>query len=160
MPKERATDALGREVDRAGSLIDLRRYAEAEPVLRRLLAADPEHVDGLNQLARLLYCDDRLDEAAVVAGLLIARRPNAARGHRRLAWVRYAQNRTAEAESHARRAIALAPDAADSWVLLGNVLTLLPGRVDEALAAADEAIRLDAHSSHGYEVRGIAHGRM
>ncbi|MFE5324896.1 tetratricopeptide repeat protein [Embleya sp. NPDC056575] len=153
MPVGGAGDVLGKDVERARNLIDIHRYGDAEAVLRRVLAADPDHFGGLSQLAWLLDLDNRPNEAAEVAALLVARYPNHREGHRRFGWIRFHQRRRAEAESHARRAVELAPDAADMWTLLGRILALFPGRTDEALAAADEAIRLDPHGGAGYQVR-------
>lgn len=154
---DHTTGALVAEVERADNLIDIGRYAEAEPLLRRVLAADPEHLEALRSLAHLLYCDDRMGEATEVAELLVARHPNAAAGHRRLAWLRLDADQHDAAERHARRAVELAPHTAESWVVLGHILSLLPQRDAEALAAADEAVRLDPQSSRGYEVRALAH---
>ncbi|OPC79212.1 hypothetical protein B4N89_34685 [Embleya scabrispora] len=159
MPGGGTKDARGKDVERARNLIDIRRYPEAEAALRRVLAADPDHFGGLSHLAWLLYLDDRMKEAAEVASLLVTRYPNAREGHRRLAWIHLRRRRLVEAESHARRTVEVTPDAADSWTLLGRVLARLPGRTGEALAAADEAIRLDPHSGIGYEVRARTHSR-
>lgn len=136
------TDELEREVQRARHLIQLDRYTDAEPLLRRVLAAEPYHFGALVHLARLMYLVDRYDEAAQLAEQLVAGFPGSIEGHLRLARVRLAQQRAAEAEPHAREAVRLAPHDEACFMVLADVLRDLPGRGEEALAAADEAVAL------------------
>jgi Flp pilus assembly protein TadD len=54
------------------------------------------------------------------------------------------QDRAAEAEPELREAIRLRPDDAEAQVLLGDALVRL-GRAPDAVAAFEQALRLDAN---------------
>ena len=149
-------DELDRQVQRATHLIHLDRYADAEPLLRRVLAAMPDHFGALAHLGWLLYLTDRYDEAAEAAERLIARYPDEVEGHLRLARVRMAQGRAADAEPHAREAVRRSPHDEDCFILLARVLSDLPGRAQEALAAADQAVALAPGAPETHSTRATA----
>jgi Flp pilus assembly protein TadD len=68
--------------------------------------------------------------------------PDSGGARRNLAMALWATRSLGEAEVHARRAAALQPGDAGSHDLLGRVL-LQQGRLDEAAAELERALRLD-----------------
>jgi protein O-GlcNAc transferase len=140
-------DAL---VERADYLCQIGRWSEAERTLGAVLAADPEHHDALTGLAEVLEHLDRPQDAATVAQLLIAAHPEEPSGYLALAEALALQGGHADAEPHVRTALGLDPDDPIGWQQLADVLAHLPGREDEAVAAARQAVALapDDAESH------------
>jgi Flp pilus assembly protein TadD len=94
-------------------------------------------------LASRLSTLERWDEVVEVYRGAVSRRPADGQARIRLgAALLYMQDRAAEAEPELREATRLRPDDAEAHVLLGNALARL-GRAGEAVAAFEEAVRLD-----------------
>ncbi len=132
--------------NRAMAMKEQHRMAEAEPLLRRVLAIDqkvfgPEHPQvaaGLNNLALLLLDTNRLAEAeplmrqaqSIWEKSLGAEHPQVATALSNLALLLQNTNRPAEAEPLSRRALMISekvldPNHPDVALRLGNLATLL-----------------------------------
>jgi len=95
-------------------------------------------------LASRLSSLKRWDEVIDVYRGAVSRRPADGQARIRLgAALLHMQDRAAEAEPELREATRLRPADAEAHALLGNALALL-GRAPEAVAAFEQALRLDA----------------
>ena len=148
-------DALRTAVERAVALIRLERHAEAEPMLRKVLAADPEHFGALANLAWLLDLADRRAEALQTARLVIARWPQDTEGFYRAALVQKQEQEFDEALALLTRALEIAPDEGRVLRLYAQVLGRFPGRRADALAAADRAIEVDPQAGESFQARAM-----
>jgi tetratricopeptide (TPR) repeat protein len=91
----------------------------------------------------------RWDEAADVHRRAIARRPQDGESHRRLGAAQlHGLGRPSDAEASLREAVRLGAGEARTWGDLALALVAL-GRLPEAVAAFDEALRLDAKFLEG-----------
>jgi len=96
-------------------------------------------------LASRLSALERWDEVVEVYRGAVSRRPGDGQARIRLgAALLHMQDRAAEAEPELREAIRLRPDDAEAQVLLGDALVRL-GRAPDAVAAFEQALRLDAN---------------
>ncbi|MBS2553094.1 tetratricopeptide repeat protein [Catenulispora sp. NL8] len=148
-------DALRATVERAAALIRLERYAEAEPMLRRVLASEPGHYGGLANLAWLLDLADRLDEALETARQLITHWPNETEGFYRAALILKQGKELDEALALLERALQIEPDEGRILRLCAQVLGKYPGRRVEALAMADRAIEVDPQVGDSFQARAM-----
>lgn len=148
-------DALRASVERAVALIRLERYAEAEPMLRSVLAADPDHYGALANLAWMLDLVDRRGEALETARLVIARWPDSTEGLYRAALVQKQEGEFGEALTLVERALRIAPDEGRVLRLYAQVLARFPDRRAEALAAADRAIEVDPQTGDSFQTRAM-----
>jgi len=119
------------------------RLAEAEPLYRRVLQADPRHSDSLHLLGVINYQRGEYDQALRQISAALAINPNLAAAHNNLGTALNDLGRFEEALASYDRAIALQPDYADAFSNRANVLKALK-RFDEALADYDRAIALHA----------------
>lgn len=144
-------------LDRAEHLLELRRPAEAEQVLRGALAKGPESSRALQLLARSLLDQDRPGDALEVATAAVSADPENSFNHRINAIALSTLNRHAGAVESARRAAALAPNSAEAHHLLAATLVEMDrhGSAREALEHAEEARRLAPNSADVHVVRGI-----
>ncbi|MFC6021238.1 tetratricopeptide repeat protein [Plantactinospora solaniradicis] len=139
---------------RADHLCELGRWTDAERALGIVLGADPDHPQALARLTEVLENLDRPEEAAEVAERLIEAHPEDPTGYLALAEALVRQDEHAEAEPHVRAALDLDPSAPVAWQQLAEVLSYLPERGDEAVAAARRAVTLapedaDMHATLG-----------
>jgi tetratricopeptide (TPR) repeat protein len=94
-------------------------------------------------LASRLSSLERWDEVVDVYRGAVSRRPADGQARIRLgAALLHMQDRAAEAEPELREATRLRPEDAEAHALLGNALALM-GRAPEAVAAFEQALRLD-----------------
>jgi tetratricopeptide (TPR) repeat protein len=142
-------------VERAVTLVRLGRYAEAEPILRRVLAADPDHYGALANLAWLLDRADRRDEALETARLVIARWPQNTEGFYRAALCLKNDDNFAEALPLIRRAMEIEPDEGRVLRLYAQVLAGIPERLPEALPLADRAVEVDPLHGASFQTRAV-----
>ena len=142
-------------VKRAIALIRLERYSEAEPILRKVLAAEPEHYGALVNLAWLLDLADRRDEALETARLVIVRWPQDTEGFYRAALIHKQDKEFDEALAMLRRALEIAPDEGRILRQYAQVLGRYPERRAEALAAADRAIEVDPEVGDSFQTRAM-----
>jgi tetratricopeptide (TPR) repeat protein len=142
-------------VERAVALIRLSRYAEAEPILRKVLAASPDHYGALANLAWLLDAVGRRDEAVQTARLVIARWPQNTEGFYRAALSLKNDKNFAEALPLIQRAMEINPDEGRVLRLYALVLDGIPERLPEALSMADRAVEVDPLQGASFQTRAI-----
>lgn len=130
---ERSPDDPGLLYDSAILLEQLKRPAEAEARLRRVIALDPKSAHALNALGySLADRNERLDEARELIEQAHRLAPDDAAIIDSMGWVAYRQGRLADAERHLRAAFAKHADG-EIAAHLGEVLWA-QGRRDEARA--------------------------
>lgn len=117
------------------------RLPPAEAALRRVIALQPNHPDGLHLLALIAASAGRHAEAADLLRKLIAVAPNFAEAHYNLGRVHRSLGQIEEAVACYRRATSLKPDFADAHCNLGNALRDVR-RLDDAVASCRRAIAL------------------
>lgn len=138
----------------AGHLHRQNRPAEAEPLLRAVLADTPDDWSALLDLGVVLRPLGRLDEAiALYRRALTLKETPLLHGNLGNALALTGQDEAAE--HHLRRAVALAPDAVESHYNLGSFLTD-QDRPAEALIHLDTAIALRPEASDALTNRGVA----
>lgn len=140
-------------VERAKALVQLGRYADAEPALRQVLAASPAHYGALASLAWLLESAGRREEAVQVARQLIARWPGDTEGFYRAARCLKSDGNVAQALPLIERAMQIAPDEGRVLRLYALVLAKIPGRLDEALTVADRAVAAEPLDGDSFQAR-------
>lgn len=116
------------------------RYAQAEPLYRRILEAEPHHVDALHLLGVLAHSTGRPGPAIELIGRAIAIDPDQASFHFNLAEACRSLDRGDEALASYERAIRLNPEHARAHNNLGTVL-LERGDSAGAEARFREALR-------------------
>ena len=114
------------------------RVAEAARCYRDLLAAAPDHADGLHLLGLAAHAAGDRDAATAHLREAIRLRPAAADFHANLGTVSLAVGDLAAAEASFRAALARDPGHADAWANLGLVLLngLRPAEAEAALRSA------------------------
>jgi tetratricopeptide (TPR) repeat protein len=141
---------------RAQDLLDLRRAAAAEEVLRGHLAAEPEDASGLLLLADALRDQDRHPEAEQAALSAVRLEPELHRAYLVLTEVRVAREDAAGAVEAAHEAVRLAPQAwVSHYVLARALLTGRRPRVRDALDVALHTVGLAPHSPDAHNLVGI-----
>ena len=148
-------DSLRTAVERAVALVQLERYPEAEPILRRVLAADPDHFGALANLAWLLDMEERGAEALEIARQLIARWPDDTEGFYRAAMILNQDERYDEALALLERALEIVPDEGRVLQQYALVLARFPDRRAEALAAADRAVEVEPQDGDSFQTRAL-----
>ncbi|HXW26917.1 MAG TPA: tetratricopeptide repeat protein [Xanthobacteraceae bacterium] len=117
------------------------RMTEAEALYRRLLAANPNHVMGLQFLGILAHQLGRNNEAVDLIGKAIALNDRAPDCHHNIGAALQRLDRLEEAAAHYAKAIALKPDFAEAHYELANVLARQE-KLDEAAARYQRALAL------------------
>lgn len=98
------------------------QLGEAESLYRRVLAADPKHLDSLHLLGVVAQQSGRFEESVALIGRAIALNGRVSSFHNNIAEALRALGRLDEAASHLRKALALEPGAAETHMNLANVL--------------------------------------
>ncbi|NJP93724.1 tetratricopeptide repeat protein [Nonomuraea sp. FMUSA5-5] len=124
-------------VERARTLLRLRRPADAERELRGLLAREPQHVTGHALLSLALIEQRQVDEAVAEARESVRLAPDQWFPHYAAAQVHNRAGRPDDAIAAVRTALDLAPEYAPAWEVLARA-HLLKG---EWQAVADAALR-------------------
>lgn len=142
-------DALGR----ASALLDVDRAEEAESLLRRALADEPDHPFLSTELARVLLVQGRPGDAREHAERAVASAPGFAYAHAIRALALSGDERRFEAVDAAREAVALDPE--DPYVHRTLARTALRAAwYDDALAAAETAIGIEPEDPDAHGVLG------
>ena len=133
------------------------RLAEAEPLYRQILAADPRHSDALHLLGVIAHQVGQHVPAIDLIRQAISLAPGNPNYHSNLGEACRAAARLDDAIAAYRRAIALNPDFSEAHNNLGSALTE-KGQLDEAIVACRRAIVLnpsfpEAHNSLGNALR-------
>jgi tetratricopeptide (TPR) repeat protein len=156
--------ALGEEPDNADLLyaramlaVGMGQVASLERDLRRILTADPDHVDALNALGYTLADrTDRIDAAEALIERALQLRPDDPAILDSMGWVLYRKGQPAAAEGFLRRALEHGFDA-EIAAHLGEVLWTL-GRQEEARSVWGHA--LDEAPEHEYLLRVLSRFRF
>jgi tetratricopeptide (TPR) repeat protein len=150
------------DYERAMDLLELRRWAEAEPLLRRARVAQPDRPRVHANLARALEHQERLDEALASAEEAVRLGPDDDYCWWTLALVRITRDELEAGYAAAKAAADCAPDDADRARALsdaGRAATLLE-RPRQGLAHATEAVRLNPHDADYWHVRAITLAKL
>jgi tetratricopeptide (TPR) repeat protein len=131
------------------------RLADAEPLYRQVLAANPRHADALHLLGVIGGQTGRPDLAADMIGRAIAIKPKEASFHCNLGISLKQQHRLDDAVACFRTALDLKPDYPEAHNNLGIALKE-QARLDEAIACYRTAIGLNPNYSGAHNNLGIA----
>jgi len=140
---------VGIEHHRAG------RLAEAQAAYEQILAAEPNHADGLNLLGLVAHESGRPEAAVESMRRAIASKPTSAMYHHNLGLALSATEQFDEALAAYREALRLDPGYAMAQDNLGAAL-LSRGRFTEAVAAHRAALRINPNSGWAHHHLGIA----
>ena len=138
------------------------RLAEAEAIYRRVLEAEPEHVDALHFLGFLSFQQGSHERAAGLIGRSLELHPGNLHAHYNLGRVFQAQGKLAEAARCFRASAQIAPDNYEAHFKLAGIQLGL-GEVDDAIVSYQRVIALKpdyaaAHCDLGNALR--SHGRL
>jgi cytochrome c-type biogenesis protein CcmH/NrfG len=144
-------------VEQADALIDTRRFQQAEALLGRRLAEDPDDVRAWVKLGRCRLGAGDAQQAITALEEALTRAPEDigalylhAQALRRADSPAQAE-RWGKAETSLRKALRVDPQNSAIHALLGELLAFVPTRRAEALQLAREAVRLDPESVQAYE---------
>jgi Flp pilus assembly protein TadD len=141
---------------RGRSLLELRRWAEAEKVMRSVLATDPGCVEAL-----LLLSAARIEQGDPTTATLAARRavrlaPEDPNAHIALSSAACELDDAWHAQTAAQQAVRLAPHDWTAHHTLGRALLVGPEpHANWALVSANEAVRLAPYASEAHNLAGI-----
>ncbi|MFM7320139.1 MAG: tetratricopeptide repeat protein, partial [Armatimonadota bacterium] len=155
-----APDALEPTLNLAGFHVDARRPREAVTVLRTWIEAHPSHnaPEELQRLVLALLSCGETAGADRMAANLIAAAPNDPAALSLAARCAMDAGDAKRALSHVEKMLPSAPDPAGAQFLRGLILQRL-GRHDDALAAWQEANRLNPTAPDVYERIGCEYAR-
>jgi eukaryotic-like serine/threonine-protein kinase len=114
-----------------------RNWAAAESSFVRALDLEPNDAGNLRRAGTLAMCLNRPHQAIEFYSRSLVSDPLSTAAHNNLGYAYYVAERHDEAEREIRKALELAPDRIGARALLAFILRAR-GRVDEALAAANE----------------------
>lgn len=155
-PAANRRDPGDEAVERAGALVEVGRAEEAEAVLRRALAADPDDASLRAALAQVLLVRGNTAEALEHADRTVALAPEVSYGHAlRSAVLSTDLRRRREAVDAAREAVRLDPEEPFAHRTLARAC-LRSRWYPEALDAADRAVALDPEDADAHGLRGAA----
>lgn len=131
------------------------RLAEAEPLYRRILAADPGLMDARHMLGVLKAQQDRPGEAYDLIAPVVQANPNDALVLANFGNVLSALDRAAEALSAYDRSLAINPHYPPAWLFRGNVLQMLL-RYGEAVESYNRFLGFDPANAEAWNNRALA----
>ena len=140
-------------------LIELRRYKQAEALLREALAATPNDGELHATLAFVLYRQDRDAEALAEIQNAISLAPAEPQNHYLLAHIQLALEREEAALTAIREALRLDPQAARFHATLGRIHARRK-EWPRALEAAEKGLALDPTHVESLNLRAMALARM
>lgn len=152
--------ADGKALDRAELLFDLGRYDDADPLLAKLLAAEPDNRRGQVLHIRGLLGRNRAAEAEAAARQLLSGSPDSVAGLALMARAQVALGSPRDALPYSRRAVELSPHDAQCLEELAEVLERVPGGTPEALALYERAIAADPGFARAHRRIGWIHLRV
>jgi len=129
------------------------QLAEAAPLYRHALAANPDQFDALHMLGVIQYQQGQNVEALELIGRALALRPGSAWAHSNMGLVLRALRRHAEAAASFERAVALNPNDAETINNLGGTLFEMK-HYGQALAAANRALVVAPENADAFNLRG------
>jgi tetratricopeptide (TPR) repeat protein len=129
------------------------RFAEAEPLYRRVIAREPAHADALRLLGVLRFqCGDATEAERLVRQALVAA-PGLAKAYDNLAYVLRGLGRDEEALPIMQRAVELAPDLDNLFLNLGSLLVALK-RHPAAIAAFERGLAVNPRNANIHQMIG------
>jgi protein O-GlcNAc transferase len=134
---------------------DSRRFAEAERLYRRVLAADPNHADCLHLLGLVMYQTGRPEMALEQIGRAIALNGAVADFHNDIAGIHQSLGHFDRAVAHCRQALALDPHAVASRLNLARALHA-QGDLPEAIAQYRRVVQSQPDSVAGHYNLAVA----
>lgn len=134
------------------------RLGDAERMLRRAIQLAPKDPRAHVMLGELMASIGNMPAAYESFRAALALEPSLTHVRRSFARAALALGRVAEAEQSARAAIAAEPSA-DAWEVLSSALRA-QDRLEEAVAAAEEAVRLDPANKPARHSRAVALSRI
>ena len=153
-------DDPSQALDKAVAFHRRGNLAEAERLYSQLLAAKPDHFDGLQMLGVLRYQQGRFPDALALIGAALKANPKAAPALLNYGLVLDALTRREEALASYDRALAIQPNYAEALYNRGIVLRALQ-RPAEALASFERALSIkpdyaEAHYNRGNALQDLA----
>ncbi|MDB5013695.1 MAG: Tetratricopeptide 2 repeat-containing protein [Daejeonella sp.] len=142
-------------ISRASILIQQRRYAEAEKLLKDLLSSNPDDVQILTLLAEVHLQQDDLDKAESLIDTAIGLNPEFGYLFYIKARIDIQKDKYNEAERNLKLALELDPSNGDYYALWASV-KFTRKQFAAALEHADKALELDAENILGLNVRSSA----
>jgi predicted O-linked N-acetylglucosamine transferase (SPINDLY family) len=139
------------------------RLAEAEPLYRRVLRAQPNHVDALQLLGLILHQQGRTEQAIDHLRRALRVKPDYAEVHNNLGNMLMEQSKWDEAIASFREAIRVKPGYAQAYGNLANTLSkfgvalLREGRPADAKACYEEVLRIQPNQAEAHNNLGIAY---
>lgn len=128
----------------------LKEYARAITIFKKLLEADSEYLSAYLYLANALEAEHELEEALAVMEQAIARNPYQHEFYTAAARLQLKMNKEEDAERNLREAATLEPDLSSIHLALGNLL-LKQGRHEELIAyIADRAEQEDTDPQYNW----------
>jgi tetratricopeptide (TPR) repeat protein len=142
---------------------NVKRFADAERVLREMLAVDPTNADALNVLGYMLANNnDRLDEAIRLVNQALQKDPGNAAYLDSLGWAHFKKGNLAEAEKYLTEAVAKMPKNAEVLDHVGD-LHARRSRWKEAIDYWTQALQGEGSGTNKEEIQKKienAKGRM
>jgi tetratricopeptide (TPR) repeat protein len=142
-------------VSRAQILIQQKRYAEAEKLLKDLLSTNPNDVLVLTLLSETNLLQDKIDAAKKLANTAIAISPDAHHLFYLKSKIALQEEQYDEAEKSIKQAVEYDPSDADYYALWAAI-KLSRKKYENALELANKALELDAENILALNTRSTA----
>lgn len=136
-------------------LIQQKKYAEAERLLKNFLTEDANNIYLLSLLAEVKLQQDQLDEALVIVNNAIGLSPDADHLFYIRARIAVQQDRYDDAEKDIAQATAIDPNDGDYFAFHASI-KLDRKQYDDALNLSNKALELDAENLLGLNIRSTA----
>ena len=156
-PKEAVP--LANQLNDAQELASSGRLEEAEPLVRSILARNPNNSLAWTVLANVLFGAGRLDDAVDANREAISRNPTLAYAYRNVGKIRLRQQRFEEAQGEYDMAVELEPESIKGRLGLARVL-LARGNTSEALEELAVAATLEPHEYASHFELGEIYARL
>ncbi len=137
-----APDFANSYANKGNALWELKKYDEAEILVRKAIELDPQHIDAWLNLGNILIAQDKTEEAFAAWRKTIEIDPNYAKGYNNMGNAMYETGDLKGAEENCRRALELMPNYPHALLNLGNALRDL-GKLKESEEYYKQAIALD-----------------
>ncbi|MFZ5553908.1 MAG: tetratricopeptide repeat protein [Bacteroidota bacterium] len=146
-------------LSKAEILIEQKKYAEAEKILKNLLSADPNNIHFLSLLAEVNLQQNQLDVANRIIDNAIGLAPDYPHLFYMKSRIAIEGDNINEAEKNIQQAIKLNPYYAEYFALLSNI-QLARKQFDEALETANRALEIDAENLLALNIRSTALNKL
>lgn len=136
-------------------LIQQKKFADAEKILKGLLSEDSGNIQYLSLLSEVYLQQNKSDEAKSIIDHAIGISPDSPILFYIRSRISIQENDYNEAESNIRQSIKLDPYDADYYALLASI-KLSRKQFEEALELANKALEIDAENLLGLNIRSTA----